>query len=88
MIDIIKLNTRGGEDNYLKKLPKSDGSESKTYVLKTSNASVRAGSVDNHKYIDPAGGPMIVEGDRLEEADAVVKSIDYIVGFGHTITFF
>lgn len=37
--------------------------------------------------IDPSGGPMIVEGSLLEEANAVVKSIDFIVGYGYTVTF-
>lgn len=33
MKDLIKLKSRGYEENYLKKLKKPDGSESKTYVL-------------------------------------------------------
>ena len=32
-----RLNSRGGENNYLKLMPKPDGSESKTYLLKTEN---------------------------------------------------
>lgn len=91
MEDIIKLNSRYRAENYLKKLPKPDGSESKTYVLKTDTPSLRVGEVGGtcyiHKFIDPSGGPMIVEGSRLEEADAVVKSIDFIMGYGYTITF-
>lgn len=46
MKDLIKLKSRGYEENYLKKLKKPDGS-SKTYV----------------------------------------KSIDFTVGYGYTITF-
>ena len=88
MEDIIKLRSRNGTVNYLKKMPKPDGSESKTYVLKTSVPTLRGGYVnDKQKFIDPAGGPMIVEGSLLKEAKAVVKSIDFIAGFGHTITF-
>lgn len=88
MEDIIKLNSRYKANNYLKKLPKSDGSESKTYVLKTDVPSLRIGNVsDGNKFIDPSGGPMIVVGYKLEEADAVVKSIDFIEGYGWTITF-
>lgn len=30
---------------------------------------------------------MIVEGEYLEEAEAVVKSIDYVMGQGYAITF-
>lgn len=88
MEKIIKLNSRGGINNYLKMMIKPDGSESKTYLIKTDMPTLRAGYVDEkNKFIDPSGGPMIVEGSLLEEAKAVVKSIDFITGFGHTITF-
>lgn len=40
-----------------------------------------------NKFIDPSGGPMIVVGYELEEAKAVVKSIDFVEGYGYTITF-
>ena len=84
MEDIIKLKAR----NCLKKMLKSDGSQSKTYVLKTDMPSLRVGSIsDGNKFIDPSGGPMIIVGHKLEEADAVVKSIDFIEGYGWTITF-
>ena len=88
MKDKIELNSRSKyEHHYLKKMAKPDGSESKTYVLKLSNQFLRSGVIDGRKFIDPAGGPMIVEGARLEEADAVVKSIDFVMGYGYTITF-
>ena len=88
MKDKIELNSRSKyEHHYLKKMAKPDGSESKTYVLKLSNQFLRSGVVDGRKFIDPAGGPMIVEGARLEEAEAVVKSIDFVMGYGWTITF-
>ena len=88
MEKIIKLHSRGGIENYLKMMKKLDGEESKTYLLKTSMPILRIGYVDNkHKFIDPSGGPMIVEGSLLEEANAKVKSIDFVTGFGHTITF-
>ena len=86
MKDLIKLRSRDCEENYLKGLKKSDGSESKTYVLKVSTPYLRSGEVEGgRKFIDPSGGPMIVVGDYLEEA--VVKSIDFTVGYGYTITF-
>ena len=44
MEDIIKLRSRYGAD-YLKKMPEPDGSESKTYVLKTDMPALRAGEV-------------------------------------------
>lgn len=88
MKDLIKLKSRGYEENYLKRLKKPDGSESKTYVLKVSTPYLRCGEVEGgRKFIDPSGGPMIVVGDYLEEAEAVVKSIDFTVGYGYTITF-
>lgn len=88
MEKIIKLNSRGGANNYLKMMMKPDGSESKTYLIKTDMPTLRMGYVEEkRKFIDPSGGPMIVEGSLLEEANAVVKSIDFVVGYGHTITF-
>ena len=88
MKDLIKLKSRGYEENYLKGLKKSDGSESKTYVLKVSTPYLRGGELEGgKKFIDPSGGPMIVVGSYLEEAEAVVKSIDFTIGYGYTITF-
>ena len=72
----------------MKRLKKLDGSESKTYVLKVSTSYLIGGEVEGgKKFIDPSGGPMIVVGDYLEEAEAVVKSIDFIAGYGYAITF-
>lgn len=88
MEEIIKLKSRDREENYLKRLPKSDGLESKTYVLKVSTPTLRVGSVEEgNKFIDPTGGPMIIVGSKLEEANAVVKSIDFVEGYGWTVTF-
>lgn len=88
MKDLIKLRSRGGAENYLKKLIKKNGSESLTYVLKTDTPYLRVGEVANgRKFIDPSGGPMIVVSDYLEEADAVVESIDFAEGYGWIITF-
>ena len=88
MEDIIKLRSRYGTVNYLKKMPKPDGTDSKTYVLKTDVPTLRAGKVQGgNKFIDSSGGPMIVVGCELEEADVVVKSIDFIEGYGWAIIF-
>ena len=88
MKDLIKLKSRGYEKNYLKKLKRPDDSESNTYVLKTDIPTLRVGEVQGgNKFIDPSGGPMIVVGYELEEAKAVVKSIDFVEGYGWTITF-
>ena len=88
MEDIIKLKSRYRAKNYLKKMPKPDGTDSKTYVLKTDIPTLIVGEVQGgNKFIDPSGGPMIVVGYKLEEAKAVVKSIDFVKGYGYTITF-
>ena len=88
MKDLIKLKSRGYEKNYLKKLKSPDDSESNTYVLKTDIPTLRVGEVQGgNKFIDPSGGPMIVVGYKLKEANAVVKSIDFVEGYGWTITF-
>ena len=88
MEDIIKLRSRYEAINYLKKMSKPDGTDSKTYVLKTNVPTLRVGEVQGgNKFIDPSGGPMIVVKCKLEEAKAVVKSIDFIEGYGWTITF-
>ena len=83
MEDIIKLRSRYGTVNYLKKMPKPDGTDSKTYVLKTDVPTLRVGEVQGgNKFIDPSGGPMIMVGCKLEEAKAVVKSIDFVEDYG------
>lgn len=88
MEDIIKLRPRYRAKNYLKKIPKPDGTESKTYVLETDMSTLRVGEVQGgNKFIDPLGGPIIVVGCELEEVKAVVKSIDFVKGYGWTITF-
>lgn len=88
MKDLIELKARGEEHNCLRRLGKPDGSKSHTYMLKTSTYIIRSGWTNKKKkFIDPPGGPMIVEGEYLEEAGAVVKSIDYVMGQGYVITF-
>lgn len=84
MKDIIILRSRDGTKNYLKKLSE----EEKTYLLKSEPDTVRVGEGrGGFIYIDPSGGPFIAKGAYLEEADAVVKSIDHLQGQGFTITF-
>lgn len=52
MEDIIKLRSRYGTVNYLKKMPKPDGTDSKTYVLKTDVPTLRVGEVQGgNKFI-------------------------------------
>ena len=88
MKDIIKLHSRGEVNNYLKKMSRPDGLESKTYALKTDIPYLRTGTIDGgKKFIEPSGGPMIVEGYMLEEAGVKVKYIDHAMGQGYLITF-
>lgn len=88
MEDIIKLKSGGDGTNYLKKLKKSDGSDSKTYTLKASYPVITARYLPNGKmYIQPSGSSIIAVGERLDEADAIVKSINYTDGYGYSITF-
>lgn len=88
MEDIIKLNSRGGIDNCLRKLKNVSGKDSKTYVLRHEYIRVRSGYTEETKrYISPPGGPMIVEGEFLKEAGAIVKVITYSPGFGYIIIF-
>lgn len=87
MKDIIKLNCIGEEHHYLKKLSKPDGSESKTYILKLTNQHVISGQQGKSKFIMPSGGPYMEEGQKLDEAEATIKHIDFVIGFGYTITF-
>lgn len=69
-------------------IPRNNGRYYKTYVLKTDMPTLRVGEVQGgNEFIDLSGGPMIVEGSRLEEADAVVKFIDFVMGYGYTVTF-
>lgn len=86
MEKIIELSNREGEKNYLELMKRVDGSESKTYLLKTEVPYIREGITNKgKKFVDPSGGPMIVEGNSINKCK--VKSIDFIKGFGFTITF-
>lgn len=77
----IKLNSRYGDENYLKHL-KDD-----TYILE-SEFSYRYGQTnDGRNFVDPSGGPFIAEGTILEENNRKVKKVEYIKGTGCTITF-
>lgn len=89
MKEEIKLVTHDGSENFLRRLERKDGQESKTYILRTSGLSLRTGTLSDGKaFIDPSGGPMMIVGQPLAEADgAIIRSIDFSEGFGYTITF-
>ena len=87
MEKIIKLKSRYEENNYLKLMSKPDGSESKTYLLKTENPFINTGYDENKKFfVDPSGGPTITVGKELEGV-GIVKSIDLVYSYGYFITF-
>lgn len=90
MEDLIKLETTGENSNYLKKLKKPDGSESKTYVLKVTDPYVIFSKTltGGYAFIGATGSNLIIVGEELKEAKAVVKSIDFTIGYGYTITFY
>ena len=88
MEDIIKLNSRGDNNHHLKKMKNLNNKESKTYSLRLDSTYLRSGFVDDiRRFIDPPGGPMIVEGELLKEANAVVDKITAVPGSGYYITF-
>lgn len=88
MENIINLYSEDGTVIYLKKLKRLNGEESKTYLIKTNMPTFTVGYIEgNKKFIDLSRGPTIIEGSLLKEANAVVKSIDSIIGYGYTITF-
>lgn len=69
MKDEIKLNSRYGVANKLIKVGE------RSYKLKTPH-NYRAGLTEENKtFIDPSGGPMMVEGEFLPEANAFIESI-------------
>lgn len=87
MNEVINLRCRHGEKNYLKLLKKLDNSESKTYALKTSTAYIQEFKDEGKITINPIGGPKIKEGERIPFTDLIVKSINFVDGYGYTITF-
>lgn len=69
MKDIIKLNSRGYDGNTLEKV------NDRTYKL-VSELCCRVGKTnDGLEFIDPSGGPFMVEGEYLEEAGAYIDTI-------------
>lgn len=70
MKHVIQLVSRDGTDNKLIRVAK------RSYELKTPYC-YRGGKTEAGKnFIDPSGGPMMVEGEYLPEADAYIESIN------------
>lgn len=86
MEDVIKLKSRYREKNYLRKLEETK--DTVTYILDSELDFTRYGTTNSDKtFIDPSGGPMIIEGEVLEEAGTVVKELSWIKDKGFTVTF-
>lgn len=74
MEDIIKLNSHDGTTNYLKKLNTKSYKGRQAYVLRSPYDFIRRGKIDdNSEFVDPSGGPMLVEGDTLNNKYKIVK---------------
>lgn len=87
-MSIIKLKSgREEENNYLRLMPRADGSESKTYVLKVSTPNITV-ETRGSKYVSiiPFTCAPIVVGSPIEGTELIVKSIDFTLGYGYTIT--
>lgn len=81
-MDKIYLDSRYSRtENYLEKVSPN------RYKLHT-KYSYRAGRAsDKQKFVDPSGGPMMVEGELLREAGKVIRRIDFVQGEGTFIEF-
>lgn len=85
MEKVVKLDTENKD--FLKKLKRADGKESKTYVLKLDATLLRSGyTEDGHKYVSFPKYPTIIVGQKFQNG-LVVKYIDYIEDYGYLITF-
>lgn len=83
----IRLQTHDYSLNYLEELP----DRSNEYKLVSSSPDyIRIGNIsDGRNFVDPVGGPMIVEGEKLacyEPIASTVTNISYEKGIGAIIT--
>ena len=66
---------------------RKDNQPSSTYQIKTDADFYRVGKTSSNKnFIDLDGGPMIVEGGKIDGIDMPVKSIN-VSELGYTISF-
>lgn len=85
MEDTIKLLSRGGAKNYLHTVKNKSG---KTYTVKFDPPIFRMGYTnEGKKFIDPSGGPMIIEGESLKEANSIIDSIEFATEHGCIVIF-
>ena len=76
-MDRVVLNSRyNTKSNILVKVSEN------RYKLET-KLNYRCGRVSaDKKFVDPSGGPMMIEGEVLEELGKVIKRIDFVQGEG------
>lgn len=80
MSGIIKLNSHDGTNNYLKQLEVPTYEGKQAYLLKTPYNFCRFGEVEEgRKFVDPSGGPMLVEGDKVDKYTIVkIVTVPYV----------
>ena len=82
----IKLQSHDGTNNYLEEL---EGRPNE-YRLVTPYDFLRGGCIgENQHFVDPSGGPMIVEDEKLNcygDRSYIVEKISFEKGIGHIIT--
>lgn len=81
-MDRVVLNSRyNTRSNVLVKVSEN------RYKLET-QLSYRCGKVSaDKKFVDPSGGPMIIEGEFLDEVGKTVRRIDFVQGEGTFLEF-
>lgn len=81
-MDRVVLNSRyNTKSNILVKVSEN------RYKLET-KLNYRCGKVSaDKKFVDPSGGPMIIEGEYLYEVGGTVKRIDFVQGEGTFLEF-
>ena len=81
----ISLQTHDGSNNYLEELK----GRPNQYKLVTPLDFLRGGYIGENHFVDPSGGPMIIETHKLEcygDKSYIVKNITSERGIGCIIT--
>lgn len=85
--EAIELKSRNGSKHKLVLLLRKDNQPSTTYQIKTDADFYRVGKTGSNKnFIDLDGGPMIIEGQKIDGIDVPVKSINFS-DLGYTVSF-
>lgn len=70
----------------LRQLLRKDGQDSDVYQLKTTSPTLLDGKTPTgFKYIQPEGGPVIMEGTHVPDHSEIVESIVLTAEFGYII---